>query len=120
MRFINQRLQDGHRIGHFVLRLAGGRERIGPRREELDPIRAMLDLLAHGCARVLHRTDHRAGQGIVRRGGVRGFGAPDDAEGRYLVPGPVDAALVDGVADGNIAVSIPVAAHVARCGETRS
>ena len=64
MRFVDQRLQDRHRIGHLVLGLAGGGEGVGARREQLDPIRAVLDLLAHGGARFFDRANDGAGQWI--------------------------------------------------------
>ena len=61
MRLVNQRLHYGQRIGDLVLVLARGSERVPSRGVQLDPIRTVSDLLAHGRARFLHRANHRAG-----------------------------------------------------------
>ena len=120
VRFVDQCLENRHRIGQFVLRLARGRERISSGRIELDPIRPVFHLVAHCRARFFYRTHHRAGQGIIRRGRVRRFRSPNDAQRRYLVPRPIDPPLIDCVADRNIAVPVSVGGHIARRGEARA
>ena len=47
MRLIDQGLQYRQWIRRHVLRLAGGTERIGTAREQLDPIRTAVGVLAH-------------------------------------------------------------------------
>ena len=78
MRLVDERLQHGQRIGHLVLHLAVRREGIVAGGEELDPVGAVLDLLADRRAGVVHRSHDRAGQRIGRLGGWRG--APHDTE----------------------------------------
>ena len=117
MRFVDERLQDRHRICHHVLDVAGGREGVVACRVQLDPIGAAPDLLPDGRARLVDRVDHGAGQRVRRRRGRRG--APDDSERGHLKSGTVDAPVVDRVADLDVAVPVAVGGHVACRREAR-
>ena len=65
MRLVDERLQDGQRICHLVLWLPRRRERVVPRREQLDPIRAAFNLFADRGAGLINRSDHGAGQRVL-------------------------------------------------------
>ncbi len=69
MGLVDQRLQHRHRIGQNVLGLAGRAERIGAGREQLDPIGAVLDVLADRGARFFDRAHHDARQRVLRSAG---------------------------------------------------
>ncbi len=58
---VDQRLQDGHGISGRVLNVAGGGEGVGAGGIELDPVGAMIDLVADGGAGFGNRADHGAG-----------------------------------------------------------
>ena len=118
MGFIDQRLQHRQRIGHDVAHLARRRERIGTRRIELDPIRALADLIAHRRACLIGRRHDRGGERIVRPR-IRCTG-PDDPARRHLHPRSVDQALVEGVPHIDVGIAVAVARHVAQRGETRA
>ena len=118
MRLVDQRLKNRKRIGDLVLNLPGRREGVRARREQFDPIGAACDLLAHRRARVFNRANHRAGQRVLRRRRVPRRRSPDDSQRRDLISGTVEAALIDRVADLDVAVSIAVGAHITRRGET--
>ena len=78
----------------------------------------MRDLIAHGGAPFVGSANHGAGQGVVGIGRIGRLVSPNDAAGGNLVAGTVDAAFVDGVADGDVAISVAVRGHVARRGES--
>ncbi len=112
MGLIDQRLQDRHGIGQDVFRLAIGREGIGAGREELDPVRAMFDLIANRGARFLDIVNDGVRNGVHRLVRILRR-SPIDAASRDLLPRSVDESCVDGVADIDIGIAIAVAAHVA-------
>src|SRR6185312_17055158 len=99
-----------------VLRVACRRERVRAAGKQLDPVRAPGDLIAHRLARVFGTGDDGTFEriAILRR---RGITDPADAERRHLVARAVDAALVDRIADRDVAVAVAVRAHVARARE---
>jgi hypothetical protein len=59
--------QHRHRIGHFILVLAVCGEGIAAGRKQLDPIGAVLDVLAHRFAPFLDRVHDGTGQWIRSR-----------------------------------------------------
>ncbi len=63
---VNQGLQHGQRVCHFVLDLTGCGKGVVSRREQLDPIRAPSDLFANLCARFLHCVNRCAREWIGR------------------------------------------------------
>ncbi len=114
MRLVDRRLQHRQRIRHFIFGCSIGRERVRAGRIQLDPIRSVRDLIPRGSARFLRRTYDRRGKRIFRYIRIFRLRAPHNAARRHLITRTVDAPFVDRVANGDVAVSVPVARHIAR------
>src|SRR5205085_1792700 len=116
MRLVDQSLQYRERIGGYVLRFACGRKGVSPAGEKLDPIHATFGVLANRRLRFLDGPHGDAGQRVC---GIRGrcCGGPDNSAARDLEPRTVEAPLVDGIANIDVGISVPMRTHVPRSRE---
>src|SRR5262249_15407070 len=111
--------QYRQRISYFVQVLTCRAERVRAGWIQLDPVRVMRNLIADAGARSFGRVDDRGGQRVFRSRRIFRLRTPNDAQGRYLIAWTIEAAAVDRIPDGDVAVAVPVTGHVARGCESR-
>ena len=118
VRLLDQCLKHRQRVRRDVLRRAVRLERVRAAGEQLDPVGAVLDLVAHRGARLVGVVHDRRAERILGRRRARL--APANPARRDLRARAVDQAFVDRVADVDVGVAVVVAAHVTDGREPRA
>ncbi len=106
MGFVDDRLQHRQRIHQHVLGLACRTKRVGTGREQLDPVDALGNLLAHGGAPFVSGANHLVVERILRA--LRWIRIPANAAAGDLKPWTLEVTHRDRVANVHIGKAVTV------------